>query len=136
MKLRNKKTGEVVVFGEGIVDLNRIGCKNVAEMYEAGWEDYEESKRTALDMIIFTLTNFIECEPDEDKVDLGDCKQMLDKLKAWKRLKDKNVFIYLDHMDFRFQEGTFKVEFPDRLLANDEMAEADRDLDLLFGGEE
>lgn len=45
MRLRNKKTGEIVVFGEGIVDLNQIGCKNVAEMMEAGWEDFPgESK--------------------------------------------------------------------------------------------
>ena len=42
MRLKNKKTGEIVIFGEGIVDLNKIGCKNVAEMMEAGWEDYEE----------------------------------------------------------------------------------------------
>ena len=42
MKLKNKKTGEIVVFGEGIVDLTNIGCKNVAEMMEQGWEDYEE----------------------------------------------------------------------------------------------
>ena len=39
MQLRNKKTGEIVIFGEGIVDLNKIGCKNVAEMMEAGWEE-------------------------------------------------------------------------------------------------
>lgn len=44
MILQNKKTGEIIVFSEGIVDLNKIGCKNVAEMMEQGWEDYEEPK--------------------------------------------------------------------------------------------
>lgn len=54
------------------------------------WEDVpEEPKGSALDFMILTLTNFIENEPDEDKVDLEDCKQMLEKLKAWKRLKGK-----------------------------------------------
>ena len=51
MKLRNKKTGEIVVFGEGIVDLQKIGCKNVAEMIEAGWcgcEDVPEEEWRAI----------------------------------------------------------------------------------------
>lgn len=49
MKLRNKKTGEMAVFSEGIIDLNQIGCKNVAEMLDAGWQDYEEPKSDIID---------------------------------------------------------------------------------------
>ena len=40
MKLRNKKTGEIVVCGEGIIEFKTFGCKNLAEFLESGWEDY------------------------------------------------------------------------------------------------
>ena len=52
MKLINKKTGEIAIFGKGIVDLNQIGCKNVAEMMMAGWEDYEEPKTPHIKLVI------------------------------------------------------------------------------------
>ena len=42
MVLKNKYTGEIVVFSPGVVDFNRIGCKNYGETIEAGWEDYTE----------------------------------------------------------------------------------------------
>lgn len=57
------------------------------------WEDYEEPKETASRWMILTLENFIENEPDDRWIDLEDCKQMLEKLKAWKRLKDKGLKI-------------------------------------------
>lgn len=61
--------------------------KELNEMFE----DYEEPKGSALDLMIVTLTNFIENEPDEDIVDLEDCEQMLKKLKVYKRLKDNRL---------------------------------------------
>ena len=63
MRLINKKTGEIVIFGEGIVDLNKIGCKNAAEMMEAGWEDCEEP------MLFFT-------------------KSIRDAIRAWWKLQE------------------------------------------------
>lgn len=102
MRLKNKKTGEI---GTLIVDGAYKFVTNFAVENEAGsrlgkyeslaklnkeWEDApEEPKVSALDVMILTLTNFIENEPDEDTVALEDCKQMLDKLRAYKRLKDK-----------------------------------------------
>ena len=44
MILRNKKTGEVVVCGEGIIEFKAFGCKNLAEFLEAGWEDYKPAE--------------------------------------------------------------------------------------------
>ena len=70
------KSGTITFYFESLKGLNEM------------FEDYEEVKGSALDLMILTLINFIENEPDEDKVDLEDCKQMLEKLKAWKRLKD------------------------------------------------
>ena len=130
IKLINERTKEIVVFGDGIIDLSKIGCKNVAEMIDAGWKDYkEEPKRSALDLMIPTLTNFIEKEPDEDKVDLEDCKQMLERLKVWKRLEENG---------FRFdgwkRNGRYCGDFT--ITASDSMYCDDKDLDLLFGGKD
>lgn len=141
MKLKNKKTGKI---GTLIVDgaykfvtnfaveddeMNRLGeYDSLAELNEE-WEDYEEPKGSALDLMILTLINFIENEPDEDKVDLEDCKQMLEKLKAWKRLKDKG---------FRFVEGW--LDNNDDFIIKAKLGHVglidQPDVHLLFGGEE
>lgn len=94
------------------------------------WEDApEEPKGKALRWMILTLENFIENEPDDRWIDLEDCKQMLEKLKAGKRLKDKG---------FRFEgwemDGTIWFE-----TKQDEQEWSPKyrdDLDLLFGGKE
>lgn len=44
MKLINKKTGEIVVCGEGIIEFKTFGCKNFAEFLESGWEDYKPAE--------------------------------------------------------------------------------------------
>ena len=97
MKLRNKKTGEIgyLIVGKGSInysvtndDWDNCGEYNSLAELNAEWEDYKENKDSALNIMILTLSNFIENEPDEDKVDLEDCKQMLEKLKALRRLKD------------------------------------------------
>ena len=100
MKLRNKKTGEIVVFGEGIVDLQEIGCKNVAEMIEQGWEDYEEPKTFWFIDEEGIIRNTNDENWPEESVgaakSLGnyfetkeEAKKAVEKLKAWKRLEDK-----------------------------------------------
>lgn len=95
MKLRNKKTGEIVVFGEGIVDLRQIGCNNVAEMMDAGWEDYEEPKDDYI-RVIESFINYVE-EADESFYCDETVQNFAKKLKAWRRLKDA-----------RFEFGTSK----------------------------
>ena len=138
MRLRNKKTGQESNF---IINKDHFECvdleyvpeyRNLADL-NAEWEDVlEEPKGSALDLMILTLTNFIENEPDEDKVDLEDCKQMLEKLKAWKRLKGKG---------FRFNTwygGSKNISYEITSLENEMYIprEIGDDLDLLFGGEE
>lgn len=57
------------------------------------------------------------------------------RLKALKRLKDKNIFAYLDYLDFCLQEGAIKIEFQQN-LTDKEMAEVSDDLDTLLGEED
>lgn len=86
-----------VAVGNGTASCGIAIYSSLAELNEE-WDDVveeskssvvEEPKSSALDLVILTLIDFIENEPDEDKVDLEDCKQMLKKLEAWKRLGDK-----------------------------------------------
>lgn len=94
-----------------------------------------EPKQSALRVMVLTLTNFIENEPTGN-VDLEDCKQMLEKLKAWERLKDNG---------FRFTGLTPNRKYikynPDEIISKygicyDKAIQFENDLDLLFGGKE
>lgn len=77
-------------------------------------------------MTILALKNFIENEPDDKRIDLDDCKQMLEKLKAWERLKDKHF--KFDDYDILNQTVTW--------LVSREYDQYEDDIKLLFGGEE
>jgi hypothetical protein len=132
MKLRNNKTGEIVVFGEGIVDLNQIGCKNVAEMIEAGWKDYEERKwywyisdvdfnrdtddGFAVDKKRKEIGNYFETKEEAEKA--------IEKLKAWKRLSE-NKYLFNRLIDLVYSLNANCREYDEYL----------EDIELLFGGE-
>ena len=134
MKLRNKQTGEIATLtlssnGEELLLMknNEMVTRNVKLSDLEEWEDYEEPKGTALRWIILTLENFIENEPDDKWIDLEDCKQMLEKLKAWERLKDKGFkfgrWQFLDDRSGVWVRGNYAPDIVD-------------ELDILFGGEE
>lgn len=112
MKLKNKKTGEIVDLVEGhICETNCGSCLTVspvavldksynysslAELNEE-WEDYEEPKKA------FYLTAWGEVKEYSEelfnlnhKLEIGnyfdtreEAEKAVEKLKAWKRLKDK-----------------------------------------------
>jgi hypothetical protein len=141
MKLRNKKTGEIVVFGEGVVDLTKIGCKNVAEMMEAGWEDYEPKVVYYISwdgMVLNSadktgwqnakaIGNYFETEEEAEKA--------VEKLKAWKRLKDKGF----DFAGVFTENGVNEIDFEisnGEKWNDEQIEEFEDDLQLLFGGEE
>lgn len=131
MKLRNKKTGGLANIDELCVhtDAGFHDYYSLAELNEE-WEDVpEEPKGSALHLMILTLINFIENEPDEDKVDLEDCKQMLEKLKAFKRLKDKGF--RFDDYHIPAGEIHFNME-----IRKDSLDEVAKDMAICFGGEE
>lgn len=147
-KLINRNTGQIVVYGEGIVDLKSLGCKNVAEMLEAGWEDYKEPQVGYLidpmeeDCVSADDNGYEEADIERAK-ELGlwfetkeEAEKGVEKLKAWKRLKDAGCKIvgwdYSDNVDLngcKFNDDDFIIG----LSAGDIDEE---DLDLLFGGED
>lgn len=158
MKLRNKETGEVkevIVGGYPVsgktkmwecseMDVNEeTGYKSLgtysslAELNEE-WEDYEEPKLFyVVDLDGEILPSNFENKTVEKAKELGnyfetkeEAEKAVEKLKAWKRLKDKG---------FRFERwllgGEYgnTITFSDYIECNDETR---ADLDLLFGGEE
>ena len=128
MQLRNKKTGEIVIFGEGIVDLNKIGCKNVAEMMEAGWEDVPEEETKGVKSIYFIgAAVYIEMSNQKEAI------KVEEKLKAFKRLKDKGFRFTAWKNGILLDEtvaGQVRYEFP---IGNKD--DIEKDLDLLFSGD-
>ena len=154
MKLRNKKTGEIgelyfqpdkeyhfTVATEDPADM--MIFKTIAELNEE-WEDYEAPKTH---WYIYGAEPFEVDECDWDKEFIEELKSIgnyfdtreeaekaVEKLKAWKRLKDKG-FVITDWNftpDMKHTKGNFvkiKAEIP-------YIQENMKDLDLLFGGEE
>lgn len=106
--------------------------ESFGDSFNDWFEDYKEPKGTALYWTILTLKNFIENEPDDRWVDLEDCKQMLEKLRACQRLKDKGFKVDLwDYDGGNYSEGirTGRILFR---VKDCEEKENDKDLDLLF----
>lgn len=151
MKLRNKKTGEIgdiaqtsadcIIVYYPIVDGVAINPQKRAiytslDQLNAEWEDYEEPKGVwylnSLGSIIEnafgndgfrkeleSIGNYFETKEEAEKA--------VEKLKAWKRLKDKglNFSINKDEMKIAYnfnKRGAWATE-------------VEPDLDLLFGGE-
>ena len=133
MKLRNKKTGEI---GE-LVSNNRtlIYVDNVPK-YEYNslldiyveWEDYEEPKEDYI-RVIESFIHYVE-EADDSFYCDESVKKFIEKLKAWKRLKDKGF-------KFLWWLSTSSGDQVDFYIPSDDFdKEAELDLDLLFGGKE
>ena len=147
-RLINRNTGQIVVYGEGIVDLKSLGCKNVAEFLEAGWEDYEEPEtyyyisdcgniesltndhgnnlpKEIWDKAIKRrkqICNYFETKEEAEKA--------VKKLLAWKRLKDRG---------FRFEGWEMDggaIWFGTKQDEQEWSPKYRNDLDLLFGGED
>ena len=142
MKLRNKKTGEIIVC-DGITESldypNHYVLKN-------GWEDYEEPKTVYIvdtHGIIEDWTDFGECNWEDEK-EIGnyfetkeEAEQALEKLKAWKRLRDAG-FKFEGVTETWFgggRVGPMSIQFNKH---DDDVwvRKHHNDLELLFGGEE
>lgn len=151
MKLQNKKTKEI---RELSVDIDRPdnGIRVYADdginyrMYNtlaelnAEWEDYEEPKKYwGIDYSSCRIGGIEEFSFDNDNIDkfnkeIGnyfetreEAEKVIEKLKAWKRLKDKG---------FQFESwfgGSKDISFWLDTEIDEDIA---KDLDLLFGGEE
>lgn len=154
MKLKNKKTGEIGIL---IVDgaykfvtnfaieddkMNRLGEYNsLAELNEE-WEDYEDPKEC---WYINAMGHANSCkdlseEVIRDIVRIGNCFNSMheavlaiEKLKAWKRLKDNGLKIAGYGRYVYDPKSTHYVKIVLDYATGDEVR---KDLDLLFGGEE
>ena len=147
MKLRNKKTGEIVdnIFWDDEVDElcvcgEKLYFYNVLSELNEVWEDYEEPKEywyIGQDGVIFSDTDTITQDYADRLQEIGnyfeteeEAERAVEKLKAWKRLKDAGFkFISWDSNYGHFRASFKFAPGDDRCLPKD-------DLDLLFGGEE
>ena len=150
MKLRNKKTGHIIEcsiicsdenLSPRLIESNEGRPITFAELNEE-WEDYEEPKEyyfirddgsgvgyspignSTVAKRREAIGNYFETKEEAEKA--------VEKLKAWKRLKDKG---------FRFNKWTIpeKPKTPHiKLIIEAEMDVPDSsyDLDLIFGGRE
>ena len=149
MKLRNKKTGEIGKILKQLSEDNQLEVitdnklyvvKTLAELNEE-WEDYEEPK----EYWYIDADGQLLCEPSDDrcKFDMNcreignyfetqdEAEKAVEKLKAWKRLKDKGFrFKGWDNTD-RSTIHNFSL-----FTAIEDLEDINKDLDLLFGGEE
>ena len=152
MKLRNKKTGEIVDLVEGYIKDSYYGQKieikplaisnkegyiynSLAELNE-DWEDYEEPKEY---WYIDPMVCGVYCtkiKKDEDLYDFNkqignyfeskeEAEKAVERLRAWKRLKDKG-----------FKFGGYNACSVDYDIDEQYRKYISQDLDLLFGGEE
>ena len=145
MKLRNKKTGEIEEFEDITRVYKFIGNQNtyisLAEL-EREWEDYEEPKEywfiSDRGEIFHTEDNM---SIDEKRKFFGnyfgtkeEAEKAVEKLKAWKRLKDKGFeFTGFTHKD---RGRLDELEIYCQLGERPENIEGMEDVRLLFGGEE
>ena len=143
MKLRNKKTRKIIETypdrfvinsGEQIMHYNSL-----AEL-SAEWEDYEEPKEYwYIDTDGEIMFDNVEDDTVKVMREIGnyfetkeEAEKAVEKLKAWKRLKDKGF--RFDGWEWKYQKVRYEFDFT--VLSEDGEKEAEKDLDLLFGGEE
>lgn len=159
MKLRNKKTGEIID-----IDLKSIKYPNtpqgipeyklhhsLAEL-NAEWEDAPEEQKEHWCITMYGGITRIKDdeEPIDDLIEIGnyfnskeDAYDAWDKLKAWKRLKDKGFrfegikedWSRLTTEQTPFHNGRRYLQFT-KAEDEDWLKENWTDLHLLFGGEE
>lgn len=147
MKLRNKKTGEIVEFEDITRVYKFIGNQNtyssLAELNEE-WEDAPEPKRY---WFIENDGEINSIRVDDDLVesliaskDIGnyfetkeEAEKAVEKLKAWKRLKDSGISFEAKVIDGKWY---LEPEAEPQLRTSKEMHDLFKDIILLFGGGE
>ena len=160
MKLRNKKTGEIVeLFGISCKGLRtflefhdnrgnfKFECETLAEL-DREWEDYEDYEEpkgywyidwtpnigvyyttyndTDYDRRLKAIGNYFETKEEAEKA--------VEKLKAWKRLKDKGFRFSKDWV-YRYDQPKVENHTYFEFVAICEDGILFDDLDLLFGGD-
>jgi hypothetical protein len=151
MKLRNKKTGEIIetysIYEDyrGKIVIKKKDIENYPYEYDTltklneEWQDYEEPK----EFYYITVDGYVVKDNDTITKDFADdlesignyfeteeeAEKAVEKLKAWKRLKDKGF----EFTGWGMASSDTVVIYANRKF---ESIQAEKDLDLLFGGEE
>lgn len=145
MKLRNRTTGWITENitidsneGEGII-IENICYDKISDIYHE-WEDFEEPDKRQFVVtddgeICPYIADYINDETDRGRKSIGnyfatkeEAERAVEKLKAWKRLKDSGFrFVGFDWRD-RGTIGDYEI------YARVEGEVCSLDLDLLFGG--
>ena len=142
MKLKNKKTGEIREIKEILID-GMFKVNSLAEL-NAEWEDYEESKEywyieadgsiiqnhkpTYINHLLDGLKsigNYFETKEEAEKA--------VERLCAWKRLKDYNVKFNLDFVKNKI-DFTYTINNP-LLDVLDGEEQIFNNMKIVFGGE-
>ena len=148
MKLRNKKTGEIIDIykGHGLIHYDggrkTIKFNSIEELEE--WEDYEEPKEywyIDCDGEIYSSDRLINFDLDR-MANIGNCfetqkeaEKAVERLRAWKRLKD-NGFKFSKDWVYRYDQPKVENHTYYEFVAICADGIRFDDLDLLFGGEE
>ena len=148
MKLKNKKTGEIVECLAKIsfveksyngLSAGKCRCFDSIDLLNEDWEDAPEEPKeywwvSPVDTDIVHCVEDVKDEVDQYNKGIGnyfetkeEAELAVRKLKAWKRLKDKG-FRFIDHIDRDTGQGMTRYEWDGYINGED--------LDLLFGGEE
>lgn len=149
MKLRNKETGKLGYLRsinwneQSLIIMDKDGVQlakyqSLAELNEE-WEDYEEPKKEFYITAwgdIREYTTEVERFAFKQKLEIGnyfktreEANKAVEKLKAWKRLKDKGFRFINNKIIGEYGNVTYRLTYPTTAIE-------DKDLDLLFGGEE
>ena len=148
MKLRNKQTGEIATLtlssnGEELLLMknNEMVTRNVKLSDLEDWQDYEEPKGYwFIDCAAPYSVDFCEFNEDtEDDKQIGnyfetkeEAEKAVEKLKAWKRLKDVEFKLKGWYMP----KNTLNIEIDGGFPKDVSLCDVMDDLDIIFGGEE
>ena len=144
MKLRNKKTGEIMPVSNIAVGIGKDGkwYDSLAELNE-DWEDYEEPKPQVNYYMSADANIRKSFETDTERNSIGNCflteeeaERAVKKLKAWQRLKDKPFKFYGWNKGSLLKGIQNNITFDcddTKIWTWEDIRD---DLDLLFGGEE
>ena len=154
MKLRNKKTGEIDEFLFEVINnridlYRRIGTAETKNTWTypsltklcEEWEDHEEPK----EYCFINSCGVVEARTEEEQLAVADmhkqfgnyfetqeeAEKAVEKLKAWKQLKDKGFRFDKWENDKEKYLGDFVI-----YAHTKDLTDIVDDLDLLFGGEE
>ncbi len=141
MKLKNKWTGEINIvkvdkdYFNICKDDGEFVCPVTLKELNEGWEDVPEEPKGI--QCIYYVNHFDAAKIDGVIVGFEtkeEAELAVRKLKAWKRLKDKGFKVDLWCYDGgNYQE---RIETGRILFRVKDYEENEKDLDLLFGGEE